>query len=190
MPDFFAEEAFTVAMPDGRTYNVPRGKSDLPADVADHPFVKAHAVGIPKGRMPLVEGVDHDGNEILIEADEAGQKVTPVYSMIDPLRPPSRQEGPTDWHRSPAAAEFARQNAEAVGAPVLPFDAAVPQPSVRPDPYNPDRDLPQSAAPTAQVYNAPRNAPRSASGTAAASNGGNKGASTGTTAPNDGGKGE
>lgn len=104
---------FTVNMPDGRVEYLRAGTNDVPDDVAAHPFVQAHLVGVPKGRMPLVEAQDNEGNTIWVEADEAGQGVIPHGLAYDPFAPPVRQEGPASWHKSPAAIEEARVQAEA-----------------------------------------------------------------------------
>ncbi|GAC1479341.1 MAG: hypothetical protein NVS2B11_03460 [Acetobacteraceae bacterium] len=86
--------AFTVSMPDGRSVPVQAGESEVEDDVATHPFVAAHLVEAVKGRMPLVNGPDG----LLIQADEAGQRVT---SVVQPLTasPSLRQEGPLEWSR-------------------------------------------------------------------------------------------
>lgn len=113
MPQIEVTIPFSVSMPDGRIEYLRAGTNDVPDDVAEHPFVQAHLVGVPKGRMPLVEAQDAEGNPILVEADEAGQGVIPHNLTYDPFAPPVRQEGPASWHRSPAAIETARLEAEA-----------------------------------------------------------------------------
>jgi hypothetical protein len=99
---------FQLNLDDGRTLWVPAGVSDQPDEVAEHWFARAHLVGAPKGRMPLVEGADG----LLIEADEAGQKVMPSVLTYDPLAPPTRQEGDPSWHRSPAAIDEAQRQVD------------------------------------------------------------------------------
>jgi hypothetical protein len=113
MPQIEVTIPFAVNLPDGRIEYLRAGTNDVPDDVAKHPFVQAHLVGVPKGRMPLVEAQDNEGNPILVEADEAGQGVIPHSLTYDPFAPPVRQEGPASWHRSPAAIEQARVQAEA-----------------------------------------------------------------------------
>lgn len=100
---------FQLNMDDGRTLWIPAGVSEQPDDVATHWFTRAHLVGAPKGRMPLLEGAEG----LLIEADEAGQKVMPTVLTYDPLAPLTRQEGDPNWHRSPAAVSEAQRRVDA-----------------------------------------------------------------------------
>ena len=90
MPKINVTTAFEVRLADGSLFPVLAGESDVPDEVADNFFVKAHFVDTPKGRMPLVEGADG----MMIEADEAGQRVGPAAFMNDAGAPPVRQEGP------------------------------------------------------------------------------------------------
>ena len=90
MPKINVTTAFEVRLADGSLFPVLAGESDVPNEVADNFFVKAHFVDTPKGRMPLVEGADG----LMIEADEAGQRVGPAPFMVDASGPPVRQEGP------------------------------------------------------------------------------------------------
>ena len=90
MPKINVTTAFEVRLADGSLFPVRAGESDVPDEVADNFFVKAHFVDTPKGRMPLVTGADG----MMIEADEAGQRVGPAPFMNDAGAPPVRQEGP------------------------------------------------------------------------------------------------
>ena len=65
--------------------------------------------------MPVVEGADG----LMIEADEAGQRVTPVVfgNVTDPVR----QEGPVSWSREGTPAHAAaKAAAEEAGTSVTP----------------------------------------------------------------------
>lgn len=93
MPVIMTTSAFQMQTGDGATHQIKAGESEVSQEIADHFFVKAHLVSTPKGRMPVVEGADG----LMIEADEAGQRVTPVPVMVDAFAPQLRQEGPIEW---------------------------------------------------------------------------------------------
>lgn len=106
MPEIVTTVGFDVTLKDGSIETVPPGKSEVSEEVASHWFTKAHLVGVPRGRMPMVKGE----KGMMIEADEAGQRVTPVY-IPDATQPPVRQEGPVSWSKdSPTA----KKDAEAL----------------------------------------------------------------------------
>jgi len=106
MTKIVTTSAFEVVTSQG-TVSVAKGESDVPQEVADHFFVKAHLVGTPKGRVPVVEGPDG----MMIEADEAGQRVTAAPEMPNPNAPPLRQEGPVSWSKDNLQAREAAQRA-------------------------------------------------------------------------------
>lgn len=120
MPKVVTTTAFSVTMPNGGIVPVPAGESEQPPEVAEHWFTKAHLVGTPKGRMPVLKA----DKGIMVEADEAGQLVGPTPMMPDPMAPPVRQEGPLSWSKdNPAAKEAATQAAKDAGTqPSEPVD--------------------------------------------------------------------
>lgn len=112
MPKVNTLSAFTLTLPDGQVVEVPAGESEQPPEVAQHWFTKAHLVGTPKGRTPMVEGADG----LMIEADEAGQRTKPIGTLGDPNAPPIRQEGPVSWSKdNPRAKEAAQAAASEAG---------------------------------------------------------------------------
>ena len=90
MPKFESTTALNFTMPDGQVIMIKKGENDIPQEAIDDFFVNAHSTAVAKGRMPLVEGADG----MMIEADEAGQRVGPAPFMNDAGAPPVRQEGP------------------------------------------------------------------------------------------------
>lgn len=64
-------QRITVPLADGQYYHIVPGLSDVPDEVAAHPFVAAYAAGMDPQHKTFVEG--NDG--LMIEADEAGQLV-------------------------------------------------------------------------------------------------------------------
>ena len=142
MPKIVTTSAFEVATPEGLV-QVARGESDVPQEVAEHWFTVAHLVGTPKGRLPLVEGPDG----LMIEADEAGQRVTAVPDLSDPNLPMMRQEGPIAWSQgNPRAVEAAKQAAEAAGTTATEAVGASQQAASGAAPRVDDTGAPRTAA--------------------------------------------
>ena len=152
MPEVNLTEPFSVVLADGRTIALKAGVQNVDQATADHWLVKAHQVGTPKGRMPVLQGE----KGLKIEADEAGQRVAPVRSNVgyDNLDPPARQEGPLDWsHENPASMERAKSQAEEAGTKPVTADeqskALAASTGVGPDAQG-TPDKPQPAKPPAK----------------------------------------